>query len=118
MTATIIQFPVERWQRYKTSPCPKHPEGRRWQHGEAVGDGTRYCKNQDVFCSHDPDRRAICDFELGRRPDGSPLQHGDLSPSGKRFCERKHIRCECNNTFVALCGRGIRKTKKRKGRKS
>jgi len=115
MTATIIQFPAERWQRYKTSPCPVHPEGRHWKHGEAVGDGTAYCRNADIFCSHDAERRAICTAELGMRPDGSPLEHGDHVPGGKRFCGRKNIRCECPDNFVALCGRGIKKRRKKKG---
>jgi hypothetical protein len=118
MTATIINFPSERWQRFKTSPCPKHPEGRRWQHGEAVGDGTAYCRAADIFCSHDAEHRALCSSEIGLRPDGEPLQHGDHVPGGKRFCERKKVRCECGDRGVSICASVMPKRRTKKGKKS
>jgi hypothetical protein len=114
MDAIIIKFPAERWQRYKTMPCPVHPEGRHWKHGEhAPGHGT-YCRASDLFCDHDAERRALCNSEIGLRPDGTPLQHGDVVPGGRRFCERRRVRCECTEATAKICGSFIKK--KRKGK--
>ena len=103
MTATILEFPADRWQRYKTEPCPKHPEGRRWRHGEAVGDGTRYCRAGDIFCRCD--HKPACDWELRIHADGSPIRHGDKIPGVPgRYCARRRIAgCDCSAALSKLC---------------
>jgi hypothetical protein len=113
VSGTIIQFPAERWQRYRTTPCPPHPKGERWKHGEQAADGTRFCRAQDRFCRCD--HKAACDTALRQHADGTKFAHGDAMQGGGRYCARRDlVGCRCDDTIASLCAQYIKEPRARK----
>jgi hypothetical protein len=111
VSATILKFTGT--YREPPQPCPVHPEGKKWQHGERAPDGTRYCRAGDYFCRCDEAHKSLCDYDLRQRADGTPLEHGDVVPAGK-YCGYHRRVCQCREQLS--CAR-VMKPKKQKGKK-